>query len=152
MFDLEVLSKFRFVSPAKVRFAETDANGHMNHVSVVIYMEQARTDYLTALGLFNPEEMARVGKTFVLARQAVDYKSQAYFNDTVDTYARVSRYGNSSLDVDYVLINRATRAVVAVATSTVVHFDARAQKSIPLPSDLQARVEQLDASFPPISL
>ncbi|ASS76332.1 hypothetical protein CIG75_16175 [Tumebacillus algifaecis] len=152
MFDLDVLSYFRFVSPARVRFAETDANGHMNHVSVVIYMEQARCDYLSALDLFSMEQMARAGKTFVLARQAIDYKSQAYFNDTVDTYARVSRYGRSSLDIDYVLINRQSRSVIATATSTLVYFDTHTQKSTPLPDDLRERVEQLDASYPPISL
>jgi acyl-CoA thioester hydrolase len=152
MFDAEALSRFRFFSPAKVRFAETDANGHMSHVSAILYMEQARCEYLTALGMFDPEQMAREGKTFVLARQSIDYKAQAYFSETLDTYCRISRYGHSSLDIDYVIINRDTRAVIAVAASTIVYFDSQKQKSTPLPSDLRERVERLDASYPPLSL
>ncbi|MFD2171729.1 acyl-CoA thioesterase [Tumebacillus lipolyticus] len=150
--EIDNMQQFRFVSPATVRFAETDANRHMSHVSPILYMEQARCDYLFALGLFDSQRIGSVGMTFVLARQAIDYKAQAYFQERIDTYARVSRIGNSSLDIDYLLRNRDTGVVIAVGTSTLVYFDARAQKSAPLPDDFRERVERLEASFPPLSL
>ncbi|KIL39910.1 hypothetical protein SD70_16920 [Gordoniibacillus kamchatkensis] len=143
------LSQYRFSSPAKVRFCETDANGHMNHVTAVIYMEQARTDFLLGLGLFGREQAERSGNTFVLAGQSVAYRSQAYFGDPIDTYVRVSRIGRSSLDMEYVLLHRQTSAVIATGTSTMVHFDVKEQRSTPLPGDLEGRIAAFEASLPP---
>ena len=44
------LEGFRFYTPTKVRFCETDANGHLSHLSSVIYMEQARCEYMNWFG------------------------------------------------------------------------------------------------------
>jgi acyl-CoA thioester hydrolase len=142
------LKQFRFVSPSKVRFCETDANGHMNHVTAVIYMEQARTDFTVGLGLFGRDRIEEEGKTFVLASQSVTYRSQAYFQDVIDTYVRVSRIGTSSLDMEYALVNRGTGAVVCIGTSTMVYFDVSAQKSTPLPDDLIERIARFEALQP----
>ncbi|MFC0216646.1 acyl-CoA thioesterase [Paenibacillus chartarius] len=141
------LTAFRFRSSAKVRFCETDANGHMSHVTTVIFMEQARTEYSSGLGLFGRERSADDGKTFVLAAQSVNYRSQAYFADEIDIFVRVSRIGTSSLDMEYVLINRDSGAVVSTGSSTMVYFDSTLQKSTPLPADLSERIERFEASF-----
>lgn len=138
------LSPFRFSSPARIRFAETDCNGHMSHVTAVIYMEQARADFLNGLGLFSIEEMTKTGKTFVLAKQAIDYQHQAYYYDDIDTYLRVSRIGRSSLEMDYVLHNRTRNNVTALAQSTIVYFDVQTQKSTSLPSDMPHLIDQFE--------
>lgn len=136
--------KFQFNSPVKVRFAETDANGHMSHVSIVIYMEQARTDYLAALGIFDQERIQRTKTTFVLAKQSVEYRNQAYFNEDLDVTCGVTRIGSSSLDIDYEIYNRANGRLVATASSTIVHFDIKAQKSAPLPADLLELIAKVE--------
>ncbi len=141
------LSNFRFFSPARVRFAETDANGHMSHVTAVIYMEQARADFLNGLGLFSMEEMMKSGKTFVLAKQTIEYQNQAYYYDNIDTYARVSRIGRSSVEMEYVLFNRDKNNITCTAQSTIVYFDAEQQKSTPLPSDLLQLIEVFENRF-----
>ena len=141
----EELRSFHFYSSVKVRFAETDANGHMSHVSAVIYMEQARIEFLESLGLFDLEKFASEGKTFVLASQKIDYVHQAYFNDRIRIYVRVSRIGTSSIDIDYVAINEKTQAVLISGTSTVVYFDQNTQKSMPLPDDLRERIAQVES-------
>ncbi len=41
----EVLGTFKFHTPIRIRFGETDANRHVNQVSYFIYIEQARMDY-----------------------------------------------------------------------------------------------------------
>lgn len=143
----DVLQSFHFYSRVKVRFAETDANGHMSHVSAVIYMEQARTEFLEALGLFDLVKIASEGKTFVLVSQKIDYVQQAYYNDRIRMYLRVSRIGTSSIDIDYVAINEKTQAVLISGTSTVVYFDQKTQKSTPLPDDLRERIAQAESRF-----
>ncbi|PWK10279.1 acyl-CoA thioesterase [Tumebacillus permanentifrigoris] len=140
-------SHFRFYSPIKVRFAETDMNGHMSHVSPIIYMEQARAEFMESLDVFTPEIMLRERKTFVLARQSIDYKAQAYYNDRLRIYLRVTRIGSSSVDMEYAIVNEQNNLLCCTATTTVVYFDAHQQKSTPLPDNLAERIEQLESTF-----
>ncbi|KEO83615.1 acyl-CoA thioesterase [Tumebacillus flagellatus] len=141
------LKEFRFYSLIKVRFAETDMNGHMSHVSPIIYMEQARAEFMEQLNIFTPEILMRERKTFVLASQSIDYKAQAYYNERLRIYLRVSRIGSSSLDMEYAIVNEETNLLCCNARSTVVFFDAKAQKSTPLPADLAERIEELEAKY-----
>ena len=141
------LTQYRFFSPARVRFAETDCNGHMSHVTPVIYMEQARADFLNGLNLFSIEQMTRTGKTFVLAKQTIEYQNQAYYYDQLDTYVRASRIGRSSIEMEYVLFNRDKNNITATAQSTIVYFDVEQQKSTPLPSDLPELIDQFETRF-----
>ncbi|HEU4964452.1 MAG TPA: thioesterase family protein [Bacilli bacterium] len=140
---------YHHVSPARVRFAETDANGHMSHVTAVIYMEVARCDLLAKLGFFDHERMVQEGKTFVLAKQSVEYRNQAYYNEPLHTYCRVSRVGSSSCDIDYLIVHADKGTLICVGTSTLVHFDAHAQKSTPLPDDFAQRLEALAQPYAP---
>lgn len=139
---------YHHITPTRVRFAETDANGHMSHVTSVIYMEAARCDLLATLNFFDHDHMLTTGQTFVLAKQSIDYRNQAYYNDPLDTYCRVSRIGTSSLDIDYLITNRNTGTLISHGTSTIVHFDTRTQKSTPLPADLPARLANIEQPYP----
>lgn len=140
-------SQFRYYSLIKVRFAETDMNGHMSHVSPIIYMEQARAEFMELLDIFTPQAMLSEGKTFVLARQSIDYKAQAYYNDRLRVYLRISRIGSSSLDMEYAIVNEEQQLLCCTATTTVVFFDIKQQKSTPLPHDLAERIQRVEATF-----
>jgi acyl-CoA thioester hydrolase len=110
-------------------------------------MEQARAEFMEALDVFTPEMMMQDGKTFVLARQSIDYKAQAYYNDRLRVYLRVARIGSSSLDMEYAIVNEQKNLLCCLATSTVVFFDVKQQKSTPLPADLAERLAELEAKF-----
>ncbi|NOU71330.1 hypothetical protein GC098_07835 [Paenibacillus sp. LMG 31458] len=142
------LEGFRFYTPTKVRFCETDANGHLSHLSSVIYMEQARCEYMNGLGLFFANSDGNLAdKTFFLVNQSVEYKSQAHFNDNLDIYMKVSRIGTSSIETQYAIVKRENKQLVSFGTSTGVYVDVHTQKGTPLPEDLASRIEQFEASF-----
>lgn len=140
------LEGYRYFTPTKVRFCETDANGHLSHLSSVIYMEQARCEYMNGLGLFFIEG-APADKTFFLVNQSVEYKSQAHFNDELQIYMKVHRIGKSSVEAHYAIVQRETRQIVSLAASTGVYIDVATQKSTPLPEDLANRIEQFEVAF-----
>ncbi|MDD9272175.1 acyl-CoA thioesterase [Paenibacillus sp. GCM10023248] len=140
------LEGYRYFTPTKVRFCETDANGHLSHLSSVIYMEQARCEYMNGLGLFFIDG-APADKTFFLVNQRVEYKSQAHFNDELLIYMKINRIGKSSVEAHYAIVQRDTQQVVSVGASTGVYIDVRTQKSTPLPEDLAGRIERFEAAF-----
>jgi len=138
---------YRFFSTAKVRFCETDANGHMSHVATILYMEQARCEYMNELGLLDRERMLEERKSFYLVSQSVVYKSQAHFNDELKIYMKVSRIGRSSIDMDYILFDEQESKVVSTGESTMVYVDTATQKGTNLPDDLFERIERFETHF-----
>jgi acyl-CoA thioester hydrolase len=141
---------YRFFTSVKVRFSETDCNGHMSNISIPIYMEQARCEYFEGLGLFDLETIAKEGKTLVLAAIAINYQAPAYFNETLRVYMRTTRVGKSSIDLEALVINPDKKLTVATGTSTVVYFDNHTHKSTPLPANLSERIQQFEESFEPL--
>lgn len=98
-------SKFKFYTPIKVRFSETDMFGHMNNVSPFIYFEEARIEFLKSVGLFNDLQDKNSGIP-VVADLKCDYHKQLYFDDAINLYVKVNKIGTSSLDVHYMAINQ----------------------------------------------
>lgn len=135
----------------RVRFAETDANGHVSQVSYLIYFEEARTDFLETL--VPGFEWFRPDRTLVLVRQWIDYVAPAYFPDRLDVASAMVRLGNSSVVMAHEITRESTHdggegptsapTVIARGESTMVLVDGATQKSTPWDEVLRARLTAL---------
>jgi acyl-CoA thioester hydrolase len=123
--------------PVRVRFCETDANGHVSQVSYFIYFEEARSRLMEALEFpwFQGEYM------LVLARQWADYLQPAFFPDRLTVYTAAVAVGRSSLR----LVHRLTRAedptVLCQGESTMVLVRQGDGRSAPWPETLRHRLD-----------
>ena len=146
--DLDaLLAKFKFSTPIRVRFCETDANRHVNQVSYFVYVEQARMDYFAHLGLTDAVHDPFSKVTLIAADLACEYKTPAFFGQTIHAYARVARMGRSSLTMEYALVEAAGRRLVAMAHGSLVYFDHEAGKSAPLTLAIREAIARLEG-FP----
>lgn len=146
--DLDaLLTKFKFSTPIRVRFCETDANRHVNQVSYFVYVEQARMDYFAHLGLTDAVHDPFSKVTLIAADLACEYKAPAFFGETIHAYARVARMGRSSLTMEYTLVEAAGRRLVATAHGSLVYFDHEAGKSTPLTPAIREAIARLEG-FP----
>lgn len=123
----EWLSKFEVFSKVKVRFCETDMSGHVNNVSYLIYLEQARVEYLVDLGTFDENITA------VTADIWCHYHSEAFVLEELEVGVRVSRLGNSSIDFEYCIIAAQDKRLVVTASGTVVLIDKITKKPVQIP-------------------
>lgn len=108
-------------TPIQMRFADTDALGHVNNGSFVIYAESARLDFFRALG--------SDVKSLILARIAVDFRKQVRFNSVVTVDTWIGRVGNTSVTLHQTV--NANDEPAAEVESVVVRFDYEAQKPSP---------------------
>jgi len=90
---------FLFYTPVTVRFSETDMFGNMNNVSTFIYFEQARIEFLKAVGLFDLENNQKTA--LIVADLHCDYLAQAFFDEDLKIYVKAGQVGNSSVDIHY---------------------------------------------------
>ena len=122
---------FRFSISIPIRFADIDAQRHLNNVAYFTFMEQARVDYLRAVKLWQGDQFDSVG--MIVAEATCSYKAPAYLWESVTVRARVSHLGTKSFHFAYRL--ETERGVIATGRTVQVCFDYSRRESIPIPDD-----------------
>lgn len=131
---------YKLVSVVPVRFADTDALGHVNNANYLSYLEVARVDYLReAIGVSKISDFG-----VILARVEIDYKSPAFHHETMLVGCRVSKIGGASVVMDYRIEDKATGRLVAEAKTVTVTFDYALNKPMRVPQDQRTKMEAYD--------
>jgi acyl-CoA thioester hydrolase len=115
----------------QVRFADSDALGHINNATFATYAELARLEFLSKLG----ESVQRL----ILANLVIDFRRQVLVTDAVHVDSWVERLGTTSMAIAHTIYANDERA--ADIKSVVVYFDYAASKAMPLTSDMRAALE-----------
>ena len=110
-----------------LRFADMDADRHVNNAEFYRYMEEARMRWVHTLGLamVPPEPIP------VLAASACSFRMPMHYPGTVTVEIYLGRLGNSSVRTHYLLRNGGAIAAEGYAVS--VWVDSATQRPIPLP-------------------
>ena len=114
----------------QVRFADTDALGHLNNTAFSFYAEHARLEFFSDLG-------AEV-QGLILARIALDFRRQVRFREDVYVLTKVERVGNSSVTLAQEVY--AEGELAAEVSSVVVLFDYEAGRPKRIPEDVRERL------------
>ncbi|MCB9133965.1 MAG: acyl-CoA thioesterase [Anaerolineales bacterium] len=125
------MGSFHFYHPIEVRYADIDAQGHVNNAKYLTYIEQARMAYLLHLKLWDGKSFMEVGT--ILAQASINYLAPIHLLQPVRVGVRVSRLGNKSLTMHYCLDDVQTGQELATGESIIVAYDYHAQTSVPIP-------------------
>lgn len=136
--------EFRFSCDIEVRFRDLDANAHVNNAVYATYFEVARTGYMKALGLDGSAEDGAALFPFIMLDVYCRFVAPVVFGDVVVAHLRTASIGTKSFVFEYLLTRRGDGAAVAVGSSTQVYYDYRAQRTLPVPAELGARIERLE--------
>jgi acyl-CoA thioester hydrolase len=128
--------------PIQLRFADTDAFGHLNNAVFATFAEVGRIRFWQDLlgRTVGPQDTAGM----ILARIALDFRLQVRLGDEVSVTTEVGRIGNSSVGLKQAVL--LGEQVAVEIESVVVFFDYGQQKSVPVPADVRARLEELLAA------
>ena len=112
----------RHVVDLKPRWADMDAYGHVNNVTWLEYLQEARVDMFHAYTSDPGEGLLVEG--VVVSRAVIDYKLPLVFRpDPVRIEMWVSRAGVASFTIDYEVLDRAddgSRIVYVLAQTVLV--------------------------------
>jgi acyl-CoA thioester hydrolase len=133
----------------EVRFADTDAMGHVNNANYLTYCEIARAAYYeTVTGRQLPLGVHGAEEGMILAEIRVTYRAPAYYGETLAVETRVVGLGRTSFSMEHRITAPDSRygnaRLVATAGSVLVTYDYTAGKAIPLPAALVAAVEAFE--------
>lgn len=135
-----------------VRYRDCDLHGHLNHACYFTFMEQARTEYLRAIGLTPTGDRHTI--PFIVAHASCDYRAIAELGDAIVTAMGVVRIGTTSIEMRYVMSRATDQTLLADATTIMVHFDYHTGQPAPVPAPLRVRINTLkqQAGVVPLTL
>jgi len=122
-----------YTTDLQVRSRDLDALGHVNHTVYVVYMQQARHEYLREV--VGP----RLGLNPVVAHLEVDYEDEVRGEDAVTVAVEPTEFGETSFALAYEV--RTDDGVAATGESVQVTVDSDAGEPRPVPG---AWIERMD--------
>ncbi len=137
------MSTYRFAHPIEVRYGDLDPQGHLNNAKYLTYFEQARIQYLIHLGLFHPSQsFLEIG--IILAEARVTFLKPVRFGQQIEVCVRVTRLGNKSFEMEYLLRDRQSGEELARGSSVQVAYDYHTSQTIPIPPSWRHTIAQFE--------
>ncbi|HKY62918.1 MAG TPA: thioesterase family protein [bacterium] len=128
-----------------VRFADVDLMGHVNNAKYVTYLEESRVAYFRAFPELDFTKSDYVlENSVIVASLKLDYRSPAYLNETLLIGLGATELRRSSFTLEYTVEEEKTHRLVANASTVMVYFDYKAQKSLEIPPTLRKRFEEIE--------
>lgn len=103
----------------KVQFYETDGMSIVHHGNHILWMEEARSDFLDQLG-WGYEKAVEAGIDFAVYSVSCAYKSMTRYGETVAITVKVNKLQLTKLELGYRMVDLVTGQLRAEGTS--VHF------------------------------
>ena len=138
----QCMTAFKFSIPIQVRYADLDAQWHVNHTRFLTFIEQARLEYLQYLGLFD-------GKSFldlrvIIADVHVSYIAPIVLGQNVCVETRTAKIGNKSIAFDYILEDKDDSKMLAKGEVICVAYDFRNRKTVPIPPEWKKKIAEFE--------
>lgn len=120
------LQDFPFKSYDKIRYGDTDRQGHVNNAMFVRFYETSRAELL-----YDPKNVLHDDDgSFVIANVTVDFLNEIHWPGKVDIGLKVTRLGKSSVTFLQAIFQH--DQLVSTSTSVIVHVNNKTKKSSPL--------------------
>ncbi|OBK32436.1 thioesterase [Mycobacterium sp. 1165196.3] len=125
MDDAPTFAQFPAHAYDKLRYADTDRQGHVNNSVFSTALETGRVELLHA-----PDAgITEAGKSFVIARLELDFRGELMWPGQVAIGTKVQSVGRSSITLAQGLFQH--DRCVALATTVVVQVDDRTRRATP---------------------
>ncbi|POF30077.1 acyl-CoA thioesterase [Roseibium marinum] len=122
----------------KLRYGDTDRQGHVNNAVFATFLETGRVELLYR------EALAEDGAAFVIARLELDFLAEINWPGDVEIGTAVSEVGRSSFRLFQCVFQDGVP--VARAVTVVVQMNEATRKSQPLSDNARQRLETLVSS------
>jgi acyl-CoA thioester hydrolase len=143
----DLAGDFAHTVAIEVRFADTDAMGHVNNAVYLTYCEMARIRYWTDV-TGEPVSAGHEGaESLILAEARITYRAPVFHSETVTVETRATHIGRSSFTLEHRLTACAPGGaprLVATSDSVMVRFDYRTDRPAPLSAAFIGAIESFE--------
>ena len=125
------------VTTDKIRYADTDRQGHVNNAVFASFLETGRAEIM-----YDPDNLlCPAGSEFVIASLNLSFKGEVHWPGEVRIGTWIRTLGNSSIHLGQVLYQ--DDRCVAEAETVVVQIDQATRKALSLEQEARERLGAL---------
>ncbi len=135
--------KFKFSTTVRVRYSDTDAQGHVYFANYLAYFDIATTDYMKAIG-YSYERLLEQNLDFFTVEAMCRYKGRSFFDERLKVMARISHIGNSSFRYDLAIVKEGTEKLVAEGYIVNVMINRSTETPARVPDDFRRAVQEYE--------
>ena len=129
MLNMKVeFNSFPIITTDKIRYADTDRQGHVNNAVFSTFLETGRVEILYS----HEANSLRENTTFVIGKLNLEYHKPLLWPGEVNIASGIKNIGNSSLEIHQKIFQNSETA--ASATTIIIQVDEDGRKSIPFSS------------------
>lgn len=132
--------QFKHRTPVKVRFNETDLQGHVNFGHYLFYFDIGLTEYLEEIG-YDYQSMVEDGTDFLYVESHCNYKSPAKWPEVLDIKTRVADLGRRSLRFEFEVTSQTDDRLVATGHIVTVTVAKDSWEPCRVPDQLREAIE-----------
>jgi acyl-CoA thioester hydrolase len=141
MTDAPLLTQFPLHAYDKLRYADTDRQGHVNNAVFATALETGRVELLYDAN----EPLVEPHMSFVIARLELDFRGEMTWPGQVVIGSGVQSVGRSSFTLQQGLFQ--SDRCIAVARTVIVQIDDRSRRPHPLSAAANSRLDGLQISI-----
>ena len=127
----------------RVRFADTDLQGHVFFGNYFTYCDEAFMALLEKVG-FSWDRLGTMGLEIYYLESRCRFKSRAFFGDTLRVDTGIVHTGRSSMKAQMTIRRKDTEEVVAVGQISAVMVSQKTGKSARIPEELRAAFQRYE--------
>ncbi len=140
---LSIPSSFHFTTNIPVRITDLNYGGHLGNDALLGIIHEARLRFLQHHG-YSEMDMGGVG--MIMADVAIEFKSEAFYGDTITASVCAGDFTRVGFDLYYRLEkNTGEKTVpVALAKTGMVCYDYESKKVVSVPGEVSQRLRVED--------
>ncbi|MDC7228533.1 MAG: thioesterase family protein [Spirochaetales bacterium] len=120
------INDFPLKTTEKIRYRDTDRQGHVNNAVFSTFLEAGRVELLYNSG----EHLTSPGSSFVIASLKLDFLNEINWPGEIEIGTVVKKIGRSSITLEQGLFQHAK--YIAQAETVIVQMNNKTRKSKPL--------------------
>ena len=126
------------------RWSDLDEVGHVNNAVYLTYFEQSRVFYFHEACQWDWKVDG-----IILASNQVDYVRPVLYPDPTFIYVRVSKIGNKSFEIQYVITNEYEdkKVLMSRGSSVMVMYDYKTHATFPVPDRIREKIVEFEPTL-----
>lgn len=121
----------------KIYYHHTDCGGVVYYANYLKFLEEARTEFLLEKGV-SIKDLSKSGVLFAVIRQEIDYKSPAFYADTLNIDTRISNTSKVKIEFEHQIKNQQDK-IICQARTLLACVDANF-KPLPIPEEIRNKI------------
>lgn len=138
--SVDLPEQFNFSMERTVGISEVNFARHLDSVSMVNYLHEARLQFLASLGV---TEANVCGLSLVVTDLAIEFKAESFAGDRLILDVGLGDFNRYGFDIVIQVTNSALESVVCAAKQGVVFFDFDRHELCEIPQAFRARLDPI---------